>query len=175
MTDVSIRPAAADDARAIQRVARDSWQAAYDTVLEANRIDETIDEWCDPERLVVDDIEQPERPVSVATIDNEVVGFVEAVPDENGDELAHLYRIYVAPGQWGRGIGGSLLDHVEAVLDERRFHDCACRCWLRTMSAWCSTNRTGSAELRRLTTTTSVSSSTSTRSGCNTATARNLP
>lgn len=121
MTDVSIRPAAADGARAIQRVARDSWQAAYDTVLEANRIDETIDEWCDPERLVVDDIEQPERPVSVATIDNEVVGFVEAVPDENGDELAHLYRIYVAPGQWGRGIGGSLLDRVEAVLDERGF------------------------------------------------------
>ncbi|MFC7046016.1 hypothetical protein ACFQH6_11850 [Halobacteriaceae archaeon GCM10025711] len=46
------------DAEAIQRVARDSWHAAYDAVLGAERVDETVSSWYDPERLVADDIER---------------------------------------------------------------------------------------------------------------------
>lgn len=121
MEGVSIRPATVDDARAIQQVARYSWHAAYDAVLGADRVDDVVNSWYNPERLIADDIEQPERLVFVAAVDGEVVGFVEAVLDEDDDELAHLYRIYVDPEEWGRGIGGSLLDHIETILDDQRF------------------------------------------------------
>ena len=119
MTDDSpVRPADADDAAAIQRVARDAWHAAYDPVLDADRIDETVSSWYDPPRLVEDDIEPSDRPLFVAVADGAVVGFAEAVPD---DGLAHLYRIYVAPDHWGGGIGGRLLARTERVLREQGF------------------------------------------------------
>jgi ribosomal protein S18 acetylase RimI-like enzyme len=121
MEDVSIRPATVDDAEGIQQVARNSWHAAYDAVIGANQVDETVDSWYDPERLVGDDIEQPERLLFVATDDGEIVGFAEAVPDGEDDLLAHLYRLYVAPGEWRQGIGRSLLDHIETRLDDRGF------------------------------------------------------
>ena len=121
MEDVSIRSATVDDAEAIQQVARDSWHAAYDAVIGADQVDETVDSWYGPERLVADDIEQPERLFFVATIDREVVAFAEAVPDEDDVQLAHLYRIYVVPAEWSRGIGSSLLDHIETHLDDQGF------------------------------------------------------
>lgn len=121
MEDVSIRKATRDDAKAIQHVARDSWHAAYDSVLGADPVDEKIESWYDPERLVTDDIEQNDRPFFVGVVDETVVGFVEIVPDDSDDKLAHLYRIYVASDHWGRGIGSSLLDHIETVLKEQGF------------------------------------------------------
>lgn len=119
--NVSIHSATAEDVRAIQQIARDSWHAAYDAVLGADRVDETVNSWYDPERLIANDIERSERPVYVATVNGEIVGFIEAVPDEDDDTLAHLYRIYVAPEEWGRGIGGSLLDRIERILADRGF------------------------------------------------------
>ena len=121
MEDVSIRPATLDDAEAIQRVARDSWHAAYDAVIGADQVDETVNSWYDPERLVAEDIQQPERLLVVATADGEILAFAEAVPDEDDDQLAHLHRIYVAPAEWSRGIGSSLLDHIETLLEIRGF------------------------------------------------------
>ena len=122
MTDEgSIRPATAADAEAIQRVARDSWHAAYDEQLGEDRVEAVVSSWFDPERVVADDVEPDERPLFVATVDGSVVGFVEAVPDDEDDRLAQLYRIYVHSGYWGRGIGGSLLDRIESVLRERGF------------------------------------------------------
>lgn len=121
MEDISIRKATRDDAKAIKHVARDSWHAAYDSVLGADRVDEKIESWYDPERLVTDDIEQNDRLFFVGVVDETVVGFVEMVPDDSDDKLAHLYRIYVASDYWGRGIGSSLLDHIETVLKEQGF------------------------------------------------------
>lgn len=119
--DPSIRRATGADAVAIQRVARDAWHAAYDDELGADRVEESVEAWYDPERLVEDDIGDPERPVLVAESDGGVVGFAELVPDDEDDARCHLYRIYVAPEHWGRGIGGALLDRAEAVARERAF------------------------------------------------------
>lgn len=121
MEDVSIRKATSDDATAIEQVARDSWHAAYDSVLGADQVDDKVDSWFDPERLVADDIEPTDRLVFVSVVDDAVVGFVETVPDESDATLCHLYRIYVASEYWGRGIGSSLLDHIETVLEEQGF------------------------------------------------------
>jgi ribosomal protein S18 acetylase RimI-like enzyme len=120
VTDATIRPATASDTGAIRAVARASWHAAYDPVLGADRVDEVVDSWYDPERLATDDVEPDERPFFVAD-DGGVVGFAEAVPDDEDGDTAHLYRIYVHPDEWGRGIGGSLLDRIEDVLGNRGF------------------------------------------------------
>lgn len=121
MNTVSIRAGTAEDARAIQQVAREAWHAAYDAVLGADMVEEKVDSWYDPERLITDDITPPERSIFVATIEGCLVGFIEAVPDPVDEELAHLYRIYVAPDYWGQGIGSALLAHIETLLDDRGF------------------------------------------------------
>lgn len=121
MGNILIRKAVTEDAEDIQRVARDSWHAAYDSVLGADEVDVTVDSWYDPARLVVDDIEDSDRLLFVAVVDDTIVGFVETIPDTSDDDLAHLYRIYVVSDRWGRGIGRSLLDHVETVLEEQGF------------------------------------------------------
>ncbi|WP_276260425.1 GNAT family N-acetyltransferase [Haloglomus litoreum] len=119
--DPTIRRATEADAAAIERVARDAWHAAYDDELGADRVEETVDAWFDPGRLVDDDIGDPERSVFVAEIDGGVVGFAELVPDDDEDARCHLYRIYVASAHWGRGVGGALLDRAEAAARERGF------------------------------------------------------
>lgn len=121
MEHLSVRAGTAEDAQAIQTVAREAWHAAYETVLGVDTVEETVDSWYDPERLIADDIEPPERPLFVATIEETVVGFVEAVPNSTDEDLAHLYRIYVAPDHWGNGIGSALLARIETELDDRGF------------------------------------------------------
>lgn len=117
--EVTIRLAAPDEAESIQRVARKAWHAAYEEIIDPSRIDETVDAWYAPERLIADDITPTDRPFFVATVGDEVTGFAEAVP-EDGD-VAHLYRIYVAPDYWGQGIGRSLLERLQGDLRDRGF------------------------------------------------------
>lgn len=119
--ELSIRPASPADAASIQQIARKAWHAAYEGTIDSNQIDATVDSWYAPERLMADDIDQPDRPFFVATIDGEITGFVEAVPDDAEPDLAHLYRIYVAPEHWQEGIGRSLLERTVDVLRERDF------------------------------------------------------
>lgn len=116
-----VRPATPADAPAIQRVARASWHAAYDDLIGPGRVDETVDGWYDPEQVVAQDVEPDERPLFVSEVDGRVVGFAEAAPDDAEPDTAQLYRIYVAPDHWGRGLGSALLDRVEAVAAERGF------------------------------------------------------
>jgi ribosomal protein S18 acetylase RimI-like enzyme len=113
----TIRPAEASDAPAIRGVARDSWHAAYDDILGAERVDGMVDEW-----YVVDDLETAIGDyvfhVAVST-DGSVVGFANAGPNPEYDEgTDKLYRIYVDPDHWGVGIGTRLLDAVEAELED---------------------------------------------------------
>jgi ribosomal protein S18 acetylase RimI-like enzyme len=116
--DATIRAATADDTVAIQRVARESWHAAYDSILGPERVTDVVDSWFAPDRLLTDDIGPENRPFFVAVVDGSVVGFVEAVLAD-ATPTAQLYRIYVAPDSWGVGIGTALLDRVEAVLRDR--------------------------------------------------------
>ena len=127
--DATIRSAERTDVEAVQRVARAAWHAAYDDVLGPDRVDETVDSWYDPERLVEDDVADPARAFVVATVDDSIVGFAEAVPDaetstdedDPDEDLVHLYRLYVTPDHWGEGVGTALLEHVETVFADRGF------------------------------------------------------
>lgn len=119
--EMTIRPAGVDDAAEIQQVARRSWHRAYEKILDADRIDDIVDDWYAPKRLIEDDISRSDRRFFVATTGEEVVGFAEAVPSDSDDGVAELYRIYVQPDRWNRGIGQALLEHVQETLRERGF------------------------------------------------------
>jgi len=130
--EFEIRAATAEDAPDIQRVARAAWHAVYDDIVGPERVTETVDAWYDPDRLVEDDVRDPDRPfvVAIRGEDERVLGFAEAaVADEadaaedadEGDATAdwHLYRIYVHPDAWSEGIGSALLERIETALRER--------------------------------------------------------
>lgn len=139
MTDVAVRETTVDDVHDVQRVARAGWHASYDDIVGPERVEETVNSWYDPERLVADDVRNPERPFFVAerrgdraagrrdrTADaatgdataGDVVGFAEAAAgDEPG--VWQLYRIYVHPEAWGEGVGTALLAEIEAAVRER--------------------------------------------------------
>ncbi|WP_435346217.1 GNAT family N-acetyltransferase [Haloarchaeobius sp. HRN-SO-5] len=118
---VTIRETTAADARAVQSVADASRHAAYDAILGVETVDDIVTNWYDPDRVVADDVAPDDRPFFVAVVDDEVVGYVEGVPDGDDPELAHLYRIYVHPDHWGVGVGRNLLDRLETAFSGRGF------------------------------------------------------
>lgn len=111
-----IRESEGEDAKAIQRVSRASWHAAYDAILGADTVDDVIDEWYDVDRLQT----AIERSIFyVAEVDGEVVGFANAGPNPEYEEgRFELFRIYVLPEHWNQGIGGRLLEWVCAGVRE---------------------------------------------------------
>lgn len=111
--DVIVRKTTADDASSVQRVARASWHAAYGEVMGK----ETIDSWFDVDNVVAD-VNRTERPFYVAEQNGTILGFIIAI---SADEKAtfHLYRVYVHPEHWKRGIGTRLPERLESEVENR--------------------------------------------------------
>lgn len=55
----------------------------------------------------------------VAEANGKVLGYVTAIPI--GESIADVESIAVDPGNWGKGIGGKLLDTVEEEMRKRGF------------------------------------------------------
>lgn len=115
------RPATAEDAEGIRRVARAAWDAAYD-FLPPKEHDAAFKEWYSPERLAAetdaDDVE-----FFVATADDDLIGFAHATATTDPDSVGEgeLQSIYVAPDHWRNGAGTALLSDIEDRLDDRGF------------------------------------------------------
>lgn len=107
---MSIRPATPEDAPAVRRVARASWHAAHDHAVGEETVERVIDEWYATEDLR-ESIAREDRPMFVATSD-EVVGFAQGGPSEDGPADAVVGRIYVHPEHWGGGHGSALLERL---------------------------------------------------------------
>ncbi|HMB49094.1 MAG TPA: GNAT family N-acetyltransferase [Natronoarchaeum rubrum] len=134
MNNVRIRSARQSDASAVQSVARESWRAAYDDILDAETIERKLDEWYAVDELA-DSIARPDGVFLLAADgatgeDDAVVGFVQAgrAPEDDGsgptpeDDTGDTYvlaRIYVLPDRWGEGIGTRLLDQAIGAIRER--------------------------------------------------------
>ncbi|SFC29265.1 L-amino acid N-acyltransferase YncA [Halobiforma haloterrestris] len=110
---MEIRPATADDREAIREVARDTWHDTYDE-LDADTIDETIDDWYGEAEL--------ERALSeagtallVAEVDGEVVGFTHGVVQ--GDE-GDVLRMFVHPDHQREGVGTALHERLRDDLED---------------------------------------------------------
>ena len=117
MPDVRLRSAKPADALTVERVARESWHAAYDDFLSEGTVNEVVDEWYDLDGLR-DAAGDDEQVLIVATGNNDVRGFAHAAP---GPERGawHLLRIYVVPDHWHEGIGTALLERIEDDLEVR--------------------------------------------------------
>lgn len=111
---VRIRPAADDDVGDVRRVAEESWRRTYRDVFSPTEIEEFMDAWYSRSALL-SSVSGDDSSLLVAEVDGRVAGFGEAGDRGLGPEI---FRLYVDPGQWRRGIGSRLLDALEGRLRE---------------------------------------------------------
>jgi GNAT superfamily N-acetyltransferase len=111
-----VRPAVAEDARAIAAVHVATWRDAYagllpDEILAGLDVDERAETWRG--RLA----DPPDGGfVFVAELGGEVRGFVSGGPSRDSGAGGEVYAIYVDPGWQGRGAGSRLLQAAAECL-----------------------------------------------------------
>ncbi|OLZ42519.1 GCN5 family acetyltransferase [Natrinema saccharevitans] len=110
---MELRPATREDRSAIRRVARATWHDTYDE-LDADTIDDTVDEWYGDEALETA-LSKPGTAFLVAAKDGNIVGFTHGVVSEDeGDVL----RMSVHPDHQGEGIGTALYERLREDLQD---------------------------------------------------------
>lgn len=115
---VEINGADPSDIPEIQRVASAAWREAHAPIIGDETVDEFLNEYYDRESFR-DRIEHDSTIIDVATDSTgTVVGYVCASKRDDTGSTFHLNQIYVLPTQWGEGIGGQLLEHVEDEVRE---------------------------------------------------------
>ncbi|MFC7071491.1 GNAT family N-acetyltransferase [Halovenus rubra] len=113
-----IRPATPEDAEAMRDVAERAWEAAHSPIIGEDRTRDFLDTYYDVDSL--HEVINRERWIThVADADGAVTGFVSGGPSDEDPTLFHLGRLYIAPKQWGNGIGGQLLAVFERQATER--------------------------------------------------------
>lgn len=127
MSELIVRAATVEDARAIAEVHVASWKAAYADILDLENL---------PHPLDVDEREQAWRDripqvgdegfrTWVAEENGEVLGYSFTRPTEDDDlnplEIAELVGLYVHPDHFEKGIGKRLLDRAVAGVRSQGF------------------------------------------------------
>ncbi|WP_415381710.1 GNAT family N-acetyltransferase [Halosimplex sp. TS25] len=115
--DPLYRPAHMADVAGIQRVARESWHAAYDDILGEDVVDDVLDEWY-VDDAIESGIDHDAQDFFVAVIDDEVVGYIHVGPHPPR-RVHQVYRLYVDPEHWRKGIARNLLAEAEQSLYDR--------------------------------------------------------
>jgi GNAT superfamily N-acetyltransferase len=122
---VTVRTAAAGDARAILDVRARSWQVAYAHAFPADRLAALTEQVDDSVGWWEESIALPRAHMHtlVAERAGDVVGFshLGAARDEPGDTVGELYAIYVAPDAWGGGVGRALMAETLGRLRNEGF------------------------------------------------------
>lgn len=103
---ISLRPATIDDAGAIARILRAS-MSSHDWMPTLHTPDEDL--------AFIRDMVLPSHRVTVAMVDELVVGFIAV----KGEWIDHLY---VDPNHFGHGIGKALLAEATTGMDEVKLH-----------------------------------------------------
>jgi GNAT superfamily N-acetyltransferase len=101
---VTIRRAAPDDAGAVAAISTASRHAAMPTISWAHSAEE--DRWW------VENVLLPGDEVWLLEEEGTVLGFLALHHDADGDWVSQLY---LAPGQWRRGLGSALLAHAKTL------------------------------------------------------------
>jgi ribosomal protein S18 acetylase RimI-like enzyme len=119
MTPAAIRPAAAQDAEAVERLRVAAWKLAYRGLVPGAFLDSMH---VDAERRRQGLAEQAgEVRQSVASEAGVIVGWVAAGPCRDNDRKepwqGEIYACYVLPGWWRNGIGRQLLVHATHALE----------------------------------------------------------
>lgn len=112
---MELRAATPADAPAVRAVARESWHAAHDDILGADAVDEVLDDWY-AAGDVAESIRHEATHTFLAVVDDEVVGFSQGRPSDEGPADAVVTRIYLRPAHWGEGYGTALLERLFEAL-----------------------------------------------------------
>ena len=116
---VRVRDAGAEDAPAIERVARASWAETYQDIFEPPVIERFLADNYSTDGLVAAARRAAERDDTeflVAERDGEIVGYAHFGVGQRGPELS---RIYAHPDHYGTGIGTALLDELHRRIGGR--------------------------------------------------------
>jgi ribosomal protein S18 acetylase RimI-like enzyme len=121
---VTVRLAGPADADAIGRIQVETWRAAYmglmpDEAIAGFDVASRQQQWREG-------LERTPRPGSATFVvedAGEVVGFasVGASRDEDAEQEAELYAIYLHPSRWSSGIGRALLQRAEESMRSSGF------------------------------------------------------
>lgn len=107
-----IKQAAEADIPVIQELAFVTWKIAYSEILSSEQLDYMLELIYSSESLSRQMNEQQHRFIIVYN-DAEPVGFASYSPKEGKDaSIYRLHKLYVLPGQQGKGTGKYLLDHI---------------------------------------------------------------
>ena len=113
MSEVLITEATENDITGIQRVADASWRATYKDIFTPEFINDFLAHSYGSESLRRS-ITNSADIFLVAREDGVIIGFCHC-----GGDAMQLYRIYLTPDRWDRGIGGKLIGELEMRLGER--------------------------------------------------------
>lgn len=117
---VCIQPARERQIPEIQSVARKAWKKCYDHILEPEEIERALSEWYS-EAALRSSIESDASTLLVATGRGSLLGFGEWGDRGLGPEI---FRLYVHPEQWRRGIGTRLCQRLEESMRARGAASC---------------------------------------------------
>jgi len=117
MDDVLIRPAHAADLDEIQSVAEAAWHETYDDLVGTETVERVLGKWYE-DAAIEAGINHEQQDFFVAVDDETVIGYAHVGPHPP-QRTYQLYRIYVHPDYWRRGVGKDLLANVEQELFER--------------------------------------------------------
>jgi ribosomal protein S18 acetylase RimI-like enzyme len=120
MTLVTIRPAAAQDAEAVERLRVAAWKLAYRGLVPGAFLDSMDVDAGRRRRLLAE--QHGGVTQSVASEARVIVGWVAAGPCRDDDRKepwqGEIYACYVLPGWWGNGIGRQLLARATHALED---------------------------------------------------------
>ena len=108
--DLSIRPGTAADLDAVRALLHETWHQVYDAILGPHRVDEVTARW-HARPLLAGQLEGPESSFLVACERERVVGHGFAYLRAPATLI--ISRLYILPGDQGRGIGLRLLGALQ--------------------------------------------------------------
>lgn len=129
--EIHIRRATENEAREIAEIHVESLRTGYrgflpTSYLDALSVDQYEESWRRQLRVL-----PAERRPWIAEIQGRAVAFVAAGPSRDDDAeryVAEVYDIFVDPDCWDRGIGRTLLKHVERDLRQRGYAEITLWC-----------------------------------------------
>jgi ribosomal protein S18 acetylase RimI-like enzyme len=119
MSDYEVRPATMRDAKAVAEVHALAAKAAYEGILPEEELRTLAP--ASREAKWREAIEYSEPQVQVATLGNEIVGFVgfdRSRDPKTPSTTGEIWAIYVKPEHWGKGVGVALWDAAREGLEE---------------------------------------------------------
>lgn len=111
-----IRTAGDRDLDAIRALLVETWHDTYDAIYGRERVTAITGDWHSIPSLQAQ-LEKPNSEFVVADDGKEICGMAFASVRDEGKTVM-LHQLYVKPAQQGRGVGGLLLDEIEAAFPD---------------------------------------------------------